>query len=310
MAWIGLQQLGRTVAPVLIAVAVLAAALPARADDEAVSSPARHWLGRDGEPLPFASDGEAEVFLREARVVSSTVLGSGTSRPRRLVLELDGVTARAIFRTVDTNAFNINREARRENLLTDSFANEVAAYRLSRLLGLDTVPPTVLREIDGERGSVQLWVENAHTREELDDTGSQPENPFYWVMQERMILVWDELISNWDRNTTNLLVDATGRLWFIDHTRSFRRTATLDHADQVTVCERHLWDALRGLDEADVRRELSPYLEDSQIVALLKRRNLLVRHLEALLEDRGEAGVLYDLADAPRLLEAHRSSGG
>ena len=271
---------------------------------------ARHWLGPDGERLPFVSDEDAESFLREARVASSEVLGSGTSRPRRLVLERDGVTARAIFRTVDTSAFNINQRATRENLLTDSFVNEVAAYRLSRLLGLDTVPPTVPREIGGVRGSVQLWVENARTQEELAAAGAEHQNPYYWVMQERMILVWDELISNWDRNTTNLLVDASGRLWFIDHTRAFRRTTTLDHLDQVTVCERHLWDALQQLDEAAVRRELSPFLEDTQIVALLKRRGLLLRHFESVLRARGASGVLYDLADAPRLLEARRTAGG
>ncbi len=305
-------QLERLVGLAAMVLLVLVGAAGARPAHAAALRPpdARSWLGPDGDPLPFASDQEAESFLREARVVSSAVLGSGTSRPRRLVLERDGVTARAIFRTVDTNAFNINQRATRENLMTDSFVNEVAAYRLSRLLGLDTVPPTVLREIDGVRGSVQLWIENARTQEELTAAGATHENPYLWVMQERMILVWDELISNWDRNTTNLLVDGNGRLWYIDHTRAFRRITTMDYLDQITVCERHLWDALKVLDEDAVRLELSPYLEDAQIVALLKRHGLLLRHIEDLVHLRGESGVLYDLADAARLLAAQRTSGG
>ena len=34
-------------------------------------------------------------------------------------------------------------------------------YRLDRLFRIDLVPPTVVREVEGKRGSVQYWIEDA-----------------------------------------------------------------------------------------------------------------------------------------------------
>jgi hypothetical protein len=42
----------------------------------------------------------------------------------------------------------------------ESYKSEIAAYRLDRVRGLDMVPPTVERSVEGESGSLQLWVEN------------------------------------------------------------------------------------------------------------------------------------------------------
>lgn len=302
----------RTASRVALSAALLATVLTtAPATGSCVEPDGRPaaWLGPDGEPLPFADDAAAEEFLRTATVVSSKVLDTGTSKPRRLLLELDGVRARAIFRTVDERAFNINERARRDALLTDSYVNEVAAYRLSRVLGLDRVPPTVLRTLDGEKGSVQLWIEQARTEEEMNERGEKAANPFAWVMQQRMILVWDSLISNWDRNTTNILVDRDDRIWWVDHTRAFRRDTGFDHLEHVTVCERALWRALLEVDDAQIKETVAPLLDGAQVVALVKRRRILVRHLEQRIAAEGEAGVLYDLADAPALLEAARARG-
>ncbi len=267
------------------------------------------WAGPDGEPLPFSDPLQVEEFLVSAAVVERRELATGTSKPVKLLLERDGVRAHAIFRTVDVRGFNINQQARHDSLLTDSYLHEVAAYRLARLLGLDEVPPTVLRTIDGRDGSVQLWIENARTEEEMNGRGETPSNPFAWVMQQRMILVWDSLISNWDRNTTNILVDRGERIWWVDHTRSFRRGTGFDHLEQVTVCERRLWQALTAADDEQLKATLAPLLEGAQLVALVKRRRMLVRHLEQRIAAEGEAGVLYDLADAELLLAAARARG-
>ena len=47
------------------------------------------------------------------------------------------------------------------NGFADKFQHEVAAYRLDRMLGLNVVPVSVLRNLDGEMGSVQAYVEDA-----------------------------------------------------------------------------------------------------------------------------------------------------
>ena len=59
------------------------------------------WLGPDGKPLPFASEGEILEYLRSARVVATERLDAGINRPVKLTLERDSITVHAIFRTVD-----------------------------------------------------------------------------------------------------------------------------------------------------------------------------------------------------------------
>ncbi len=44
----------------------------------------------------------------------------------------------------------------RRNGLWESHQAEVAAYELDKLLVLDMVPPTLIREIRGQKGSLQL----------------------------------------------------------------------------------------------------------------------------------------------------------
>lgn len=41
----------------------------------------------------------------------------------------------------------------------DAAIFESAAYELSRLLGLGRVPPVVERSIDGQKGTLQIWMQ-------------------------------------------------------------------------------------------------------------------------------------------------------
>ena len=58
------------------------------------------WRGPGGEPLPFATDEEVLLFLREAEVVDKKVIPQGINKPVKVRLRKDGVEANAIFRTV------------------------------------------------------------------------------------------------------------------------------------------------------------------------------------------------------------------
>ena len=42
-----------------------------------------------------------------------------------------------------------------------------------------------------------------------------------------MMYLFDELISNIDRNQGNIVYTKDWRLWLIDHTRAFRKNSTL-----------------------------------------------------------------------------------
>ena len=71
-----------------------------------------------------------------------TPVGRGVTKPQKVTLELDGERIDAIWKTLDRRPNATYRE---------SWEAEVAAYRLSRELRLDLVPPTVERRIGRDR---------------------------------------------------------------------------------------------------------------------------------------------------------------
>ncbi len=98
---------------------------------------------------------------------------------------------------------------------------EAAAYRVSKLLGLRVVPPTVLRKFGSEAGelsnsfgSFQFFVEtkidvlrenNDNSLSKITDTEWNQANLVHF------------LIGQWDRHTGNFLIDNNGRLVVIDN---------------------------------------------------------------------------------------------
>jgi hypothetical protein len=81
-------------------------------------------------------------------------------------------------------------------------------------------------------------------------------------------------------------------MWLIDHTRAFRTGSDLMHPEQLTRCERSLLVHLRALN-ADAITPAKTSLTKLEISALMKRRDALVKHFDALIAARGEAAVLF-----------------
>jgi hypothetical protein len=266
--------------------------------DTTVGVDAPVWLGADGEPLPFADLDGIERFLATADIVSNEKISTGRTGPRQLLLEQDGVRARAAFNAVDQLTRGLSRPPGHSiSVLNfhDYHLFNCAAYRLDRLLGLGRVPPSVPREVKGRSGTVTLWLEGTIMEKDRTARGPEPPDPFRWTQQKKMMLVFDNLIGNVDRNLGNILIDRSWRLWFIDHTRSFISTAALLNPETLNRCERGLYDALEQLDEAQLRRELSPFLTGAEIDAMLARRELILDRLQQEVDRLGESVVLFEL---------------
>jgi len=253
------------------------------------------WRDVSGQPLPFQDHETIRNVMRSARVVSREEVGRGVAGTERLVLEHEGTRVRAAFRAVDrrTAVETYAGSWRRTREVRDAAIFELAAYELSELLGIGRVPPVVERTVDGVDGTVQLWVEGAVAEVELDEV--RPPDVERWLQQKQVMRVFDSLIANPDRNRGNLLVDREWTIWLIDHTRAFRETARLLYVDQITGCERTLWERLQSLDERTLRQRLGPYLEAPELSTLVARHRRLVRHLRVLIRTRGEATVLFNL---------------
>jgi uncharacterized repeat protein (TIGR03843 family) len=117
----------------------------------------------------------------------------------------------------ETSARAIYKPLRGERPLWDFepglHRREAAAYHLSEAMGLDLVPPTVLREGPLGEGSVQWFVEVDHrqhyftiheSREDLHDA-------------LRAVAAFDLIANNTDRKSGHVLIDADDHIWGIDH---------------------------------------------------------------------------------------------
>jgi len=258
------------------------------------------WLGADGQALPFDTDQLVE-FLTTADVLSVTPIPVGVTKPKRLVLERNGLRSKAAFRYVEKS------EQRRRmsngkvvNFFRDSFINEAAAWELSRMLGMDTVPPAVVRRVRGQKGTVQMWVENALMEVDRQKDDIDPPDRLRFNRQFYNMRVFDNLINNLDRNQTNILFDQDWKLWMIDHTRAFSPTKDLPEPATMLGCSYDLFEAIKALDEDEVMTRLRPFLGKAEIRSLLTRRLKLIEAIEARIARRGEERVLFNWGDPDR----------
>jgi hypothetical protein len=256
------------------------------------------WPGAGGEPLPFSTDEEVLAFLRDAAIVETKRIPEGVTEPRVVTLEAGGVRARAAF-----HKHHIVRERQRlvdgtvVRFFRDSYLNQPAAYEVARMLGLTNSPPTIVRDIDGTTGSLQLWIESSMTERRRRDDGHEFPDSVAAYRQVYDMDIFDALINNRDRSQGNFLWDAEWRLWMIDHTRAFGGEPAVVDRRSVRRCSRPLFERLKTLDPAEVDRRLAPFMDEPERTALVKRRDDLVRMLQSKIDAEGEAEVLFAYDD-------------
>ena len=279
----------------LVLAALVLGPLPAAGQEPGPSAQEKRFLTKAGAPLPFAGDEELLRFMATAKETSSEFLSTGVTKPKRLVLERDGIKVRAVFHYVDREAqeTKLLSNGRRVQYFRDSYRNQVAAYVVARLLGLDNVPPTLLRSSDGQVGSAQFWVENSMMDVERRERGLEPAQPARYVQQYYEMRVFDNVINNIDRNQTNILFDTDWNLWMIDHTRTFGRDKALPFPEMIKRCSRTLWDALGRLDDKEVRTALKPFLGVYEVSAVISRAHKVRKLLQKRMVELGEEPVLF-----------------
>ncbi|HVS30078.1 MAG TPA: metallophosphoesterase [Thermoanaerobaculia bacterium] len=255
------------------------------------------WRGPNGTTLPFQTSEEVAEFLRSAKLLKvDRKKLYGVTRPQKVLVQNGAVRSHAVFRAYHREEENSYWESGKFTIfLRDTYLSEIAAYELTRLLGLDTVPPAVPWQLKGRKGSLQLWIENASPGWHPSGT-VQPSDPELWAREEDKMRVFDALIGNVDRHDGNVLVDQTGKIWWIDHSRSFGRETDLIAPDSIKRCERKLWESLKAVDPKAVAERLAPYMSVKEVDALLERRQRLIDLIEQRIADQGEAAVLYTIA--------------
>jgi hypothetical protein len=232
---------------------------------------ARIWVGRHAE---------VAAYLREAPIERLEEVGQGVTNPLRAFFTPGGLAASALVKPLPP---------RHRSGYWESYRSEIAAYELDRLLGLDMVPVTVERRVEGDLVSIQVWLEGTRLLSEAGD--AVPPRPRHWARQVCRQRIFDALSANIDRNAQNILIDGEWNLILIDHSRAFAKNE-LPFLEQIIQADREIFAALKALDEAGLNEHVKPWLFGKGAVKdLLERRNRIVERLEDLIEQRGESAV-------------------
>jgi hypothetical protein len=240
---------------------------------------------------PVLTPAQQETFLLEARIIRTRTAAKGITGSLRATLTDGVLTHDAHVQTIDVARHEFEGTRGRELNFRDTWRYNVAAYRLSVLLGLDMVPVTVERRYQQQPASFTWWVDDVAMDEatRLRKKIRAPDTTA-WNQQMYLVRVFDQLIYNTDRNLGNLLITSDWRLWMIDHTRAFRRFPTVRSAKSLTRCDRTVLARLEALDKPTLERELSRWLEPYELDPLLSRRDAIVAHFRSAPPD-----VLFDL---------------
>lgn len=248
--------------------------------------------GVDGATLTRA---EQEEFLRTADILATEQIGIGVTLAERATLSTGALTHEAQIQCIDVFKAKFKLNGRTEYNFRDSYRFNTAAYLLDRLLGLNMVPVTVERPVEGKSCAVTWWVDDVIMDEKTRrDENVRAPDPADWALQRTIVYVFDQLIYNTDRNKQNLLINKDWKLWMIDHTRAFRTFDELRDPTILEWCDRVLLDRLRALDEHTLRAALGEYLTQWEIQGLAARARLIVEHFDDRRAERGEDAVLFD----------------
>lgn len=216
------------------------------------------------------ADGVASAVLRTGTLDVLGRMPYSSNATLLVTASLDGVDLHAIYKPV-----------RGERPLWDFpdgtlAAREVAAYELSRALGWEIVPESVLRDGPYGLGMVQRFVDH------------DPEDHYFTLLEDhvdtlRDFAIFDVLANNADRKGGHCLLERrTGHVWGIDHGLTFHqahklRTVIWDFAgERVPAARRD--DICRVVADLDgpLGARFAELLTAGEVTAIARRADALL----------------------------------
>ncbi len=153
---------------------------------------------------------------------------------------------------------------------------ELAAYHLSEAMGLDLVPPTIIRDGPLGEGSLQWFVDADHQQHYFTIHEARPE--LHDAL--RGVAAFDLLANNTDRKSGHVLIDGDDHIWGIDHGLCFAadfklRTVVWEFGGE-TIPDA-LLDAVRPI-ATSVPLAVATLLDDEEVVAVQERAQWVLEH--------------------------------
>jgi Trp operon repressor len=248
---------------------------------------------------PLLTSDEMERFLLQADIVATRLTKKGVTEARRVTLFDGRIRHDAQLQDVDIALpiFNVGPKYSEVNF-KDTYRYNIAGYRLSQLLGLDNVPMSVERKVNGKPAAMTWWLDDymmdEGDRQKKKTAGPSPSRT---ASQLHILRVFDELIQNRDRNAGNLLWTSDWKMWMIDHTRAFRLGKDLLKKQPLERVERTLLEKMRELTFPGLTDAMGKILTKEEVEALLARRDVIVKLFDDRIAQRGEATVLFTMGN-------------
>jgi hypothetical protein len=262
----------------------------------AIPGPGAAQTTTDAPAVVVLSPADMETFLLEGKIVQKKGALKGVTNAFRVTLSNGAVTHDAQVQNVDIAKAQFTVDPKHSEVnFKDSYRYNIAAYRLAVLLGLDNVPVSVERTVDGKPAAITWWLDNV-----MDDGDRRKKkianaNPLRAADYYAVMYVFDELIQNRDRNQGNILWSPDSRMWLIDHTRAFRTGRDFLKPENLTRIERGLFQKLRALDRTALAAAAGRTLTRDEIDALFSRRDRLVLFFDQRIATLGEDKVVYSI---------------
>ena len=228
---------------------------------------------------------EMEAFLRTAAITGRGPGPGGRTDAWKLTLESQEVVLPALFKYIDR---------RRPDPLADSFRYDLAAYILSKYLGLGYVPPIVERDVENAPGALQAFVANARSVPERRERNMAPADPEAYERAMADLVVFQALVFDDCRNEKDTLVSGDDdRIYRVDFSEAFAPNTGDAPGCQIRRCSQLLFRRLLAWEDGKVAGYLGRYLGRDELDALNTRRSLIVRRIRMMIRSLGEANVLF-----------------
>jgi hypothetical protein len=223
----------------------------------------RHVGWRSGD----LTTAQLEQLLLQGEIVSVDRIAVAGMVPRTVVKISDGTNSvQALFEKSNRGVYA-----------------GVASYRMDRLLNLEMVPVTVLRDVDGDSGSLQFLPGHSSDEAERSAKGLGGGASCPVMDQWAAMYVFDVLIFNEGRSQHRMMYDrSTWDLILSEQDRAFAaKKGRPAHLKKANIAVSPGWKkALLALTDEVLRANFSDVLDDRRLKALLARRDELLARQE------------------------------
>jgi len=231
---------------------------------------------------------EIEKYLKQARIGGDW--RSSVTRTEAFFVDLDDGK-------IERRGFVKFTDKPRPIFAADSYKYGLADYGMDKLLDVNIIPPAVERVINGRKASLQICIDVMATEERrrLENINPPDHEKFYNALEEIKVfeyLVYSKSLCIKD-DLADILITKEWKVWRVDFSEAFEPSPELIEGCEITRCSRKLYQSLQQIEDKKIKSKLKKYLNKDEIEALLKRKKLIIETIQKLIEEKGEAAVLF-----------------